>query len=293
MKSALITVLLAMALVSCDAPSTSEYQGAFLFGQGPYLMRYSLQDGSLSVAGHLGDTSIREIGPLGPDHLLITESASVNDRRVSRISWFELETGQSAALYSGGHALFLDEAAVIVYDDGSNLFAVPQMDGSANTVIFEHGKNQLKHLVRAAPGTVLFESGEVGQTVVRSWDSQAEQLKTLEGLTESCRLRGSVWIEPMQRLACKTRDGGWDEAPYVLASIDGTIDGTLNLPEDKQFLALNHIESLNALVLQGTWSGMLGAEENHGVWMYDLASGTSQRLPGNVKLGTSVFYTEF
>lgn len=291
-KLHLVTLLLCVALVSCDARQSTEYQGGLHFGQGPYLMRYSMQDGNLSVVGHLGDTVIREISPLRSDHLLIAESAWANERRVPRISWFSLKTGESVDLYAGLHARFLASPNAIVYDDGEHLYAVPQTTGSDNIVIFTHEKNQLVHLLEATPGLLLFETREAGTRVIRSWHSSGG-LQELDALTDACRLNGAVWITPLQRLACKRRAGTFAEAEYVLAALDGTVERPLRLPTDKHFRALTFIEVQNALVLSETWRGVLGKQDQHSVWVQDIRTGESHRLPGDVNLGNSAVYADY
>jgi hypothetical protein len=292
MKTLLTPLLLAVALLACDARQPPEYQGVLYFGQGSYLMRFSLHDGSLSVAGQLGDTTIREISALRADNLLIAESASLSHRRVSRISWINLKTGESADLYAGILARYLTDPGVLVYDDGSDLFAVPRQDGTPNEIIFSHPQNQLTRLIEASPGILLFEAGDVNQPVIHSWNARTGLLRKLEALAAACSLQGAVWIDPLQRLACKRRAGPVAGADFVLADLDGTVDGKLNLPADKQFLALSYIGSQHALVLQETWRGLLGTRDKHAVWMYDIRTGARHRLAANVNLGNSVVYAE-
>lgn len=292
MKTPLIPFLIAVAIVACDARQPPEYRGALYFGQGSYLMRFSLRDGGLSVAGQLGDTTIREISALRADHLLIAESASLSRRRVSRISWINLKTGESADLYAGVLARYLADPGVLVYDDGSDLFAVPQQEDTPNEVIFSHPQNQLTRLLEASPGILLFEAGAADQPVIHSWNARTGQLRKLDALAGACRLQGAVWIDPLQRLACKRRAGPVAAAAYVLADLDGTVDGKLDLPADKQFLALAYIGDRHALVLQETRRSLLGTRDKHAVWMYDIRTGASHRLAGNVNLGNSVVYAE-
>lgn len=280
-------------LFACDASRGPVYQGGLYFGQGAYLMRFSLRDGSLSAEGHLGETTIREVSALGAGHLLIAESASVNGRSVPRISWFDLKTGESADLYQGVYAKYLPRSDVIVYDDGSRLYAVPQTEGSENEVVYAHAQNQLTRLVTAAPGILLFETREQGQPVVRSWNSVTEELERRDGLAASCRLQGAVWIGELQRLACKPRQDSLADARYLLSDLDGSLDGELPLPEDRRFLALTYIPSLHLLVLRETHSRLLGGAEKNAVWVHDLRSGESHRLADNVNLGQSVVYTAF
>ena len=135
MRTLLIPVLFAVVLAACDSQQPPAYQGTLYFGQGDYVMRFSLRDASFSVAGRLGDTSIRRIEAMGPEYLLITESASVNRIQVSRISWFNLKTGESASLYRGVLARFLAQPGIVVYDDGANLYAVPALEGTENRIL--------------------------------------------------------------------------------------------------------------------------------------------------------------
>jgi len=292
-KALLGPLLLAIALVSCDAQQPPEYRGGLYFGHGPHLMRYHLRDGSLTVAGHLGDTVIRELDALGPDHLLIAESALVNGRRVPRIAWFDRNTGASADLYAGVHARYLTEAGILVYDDGTDLYAVPQRPGSDNTVIFSHRKNQLTWMIAAAAGVLLFEAGTAGESAIHAWRAPAGPVRKLEALTTICRLHGAIWIDPLQRLACKRRDGLPADAEYLLSDLDATATSPLNLPAGRQFLALAYIERQHALTLREARRSLLGRQVNHAVWIHDLHTGASHRLPGNVNLGESVVYTRF
>jgi len=289
----LLLFSIAWALSGCDASHPPTYHGALYFGQDAYVMRYSLQHGSLSVEGHLGDTTIREMSALGSDHLLITESALVNRRRVSRISWFDLETGASANLYPGVLARYLAASDLIVYDDGTSLFAVPQRDGSANEVIWEHPQNLLTRLVDAAPDQLLIEAGAPGQSAIHSWNARTGQLRQLDGLTAACRLEGAVWIESLQHLVCKPPSVPLAEAGYVLVDLDGAPQGELHLPTGKQFLALTYIAGQHVLLLQETRPGMLGGRDTHTVWVHDVDTGASYELPGSVNLGKSVVYADF
>lgn len=293
MTRVLPTILIALSLLSCDVGPRQEFHGALYFGQGAYLMRFSLGDASLSIAGHLGDTTIRQVTALGDEDLLIAETASVNQRRVPRISWVDPGTGETADLYAGVRAEHLANPGVVVYDDGSDLYAVPQQFDSDNQIIFSHPQSQLIWLMEASSGILLIETGDADAAVIHSWDARTGELNTLEALAATCRLVGAVWIGPLGRLACKQRAVPLADAEYLLSDLEGKVDGRLNLPEDKEFLALAHIESQNALVLQETWRGLLGTRDKHAVWMHDLDSGESHRLAKNVNLGESVVYAEY
>lgn len=293
LRLALAVVLICGFLVSCNQEPSSTYRGGLVFVQGSYLMRLSIGDGSLSVEGHLGDTVIREISAFGGNHLLIAETASVNRRRVQRVSWFDLNTGETADLYAGTRARYLPAGNVVVYDDGSDLFAVPQIDGSANQVIYSHSKNQLSWMTVASESVLLFESGEPGEKSVYAWNSISGDLDRLDALTQVCRLEGSVWIDSLERLACKTVNAPPASAPYILADLEGNSDGPLGLPPERSFLALSYIDGQDALVLQERAESMIGSRDQYLVWVQDILTGELHRVPGNINLGDSVVYADY
>jgi len=256
-------------------------------------MRFSLTDGSISIVGHLGDTRIRQVTALGNDYLLIAESASVNRGRVARISWMNPKTGETADLYAGARAQHLAEPGVVVYDDGDTLYAVPQRSDSDNQVIFSHPKNPLTGLLEASPGLLLIETADADGGVIHAWDAPSGSLRELPGLAASCSLLGAVWIAPLERLACMPRAGGPDHSEYVLADLEGNVDGRLRLPQGKEFLALSYIENQNALVLQEAWRSWLGARDKQAVWVHELDSGETHRVASNVNLGGSIVYATY
>lgn len=293
MKTRLLLCLLALVLVSCDSQQDSGYHGVLYFGRDAYVMRFSLGDGSLSVAGRLGDTTIRDVDTFGSDYLLLTETASLNRGRVSRISWFNRKTGESADLYQGTIALHLAQPAVVVYDDGSKLYAVPQRPNSANQVILDHRQNAVRYLLEAAPGILLIETGDGDEATLRSWNAGTGRLEPLDALAATCRLQGAVWIESLQRLACRPRGQPADAGGYVLADLAGGVDGRLELPAGSQFLALTYVGSQQLLVLREARRGALGGRDRHTVWAYDVRTHALHRLAEDVNIGTAVAYAEF
>lgn len=293
MQKLLSLLMVGLLLASCDSGPTKQYHGALYFGQGAYLMRYSLVDGSVTIAGHLGDTTIRQVTALGNDDLLIAESASVNRLRVPRISWMDPKTGETADLYAGVRAEHLAEPGVVVYDDGSDLYAVPQQFDSENTIVFSHPQKPLTRLMEASPGILLIETGNADEVEIHAWDARTGSLRELEGLAASCRLVGAVWISSIGRLACKQRSGSPGQAEYVLAELDGKIDGRLDLPMETDFFALSYVENQNALVLQETRPGWLGMRDKQSVWMHELESGESYRVADKLNLGGSVVYADY
>ena len=96
----LILVLLIPVLSACDSSKQSGYHGYLYFANGPYLMLFSLADGSRSLVTSMGNKSIHDISDFGKGRLLVAESAMVNSKEVHSISWVDVKTGQTSALYS-------------------------------------------------------------------------------------------------------------------------------------------------------------------------------------------------
>jgi hypothetical protein len=222
--------------------------------------------------------------------LLVAETARIQGKAVPRISWFDLQTGQSAVLYSGVHARYIADAGVIVYDDGSKLYAVPQLGTGSDAVLFSHSRNQLSDLVLVSAHVLLYETVDAGQPVVHSWNAMTGESRRLDGLAAACRLGGAVWIGSLERLACMARAGAGPD--YVLADLDGTVHGKLPLPPEKRFQALSWIADQDALVLKESWQGIVGDQDRSAVWLHDLKTGASHRLARNLNLGTSVVYAD-
>lgn len=288
-----LAALAGLCLAACGPAEPSGYHGALYFGKGPYLMRFSLSDGSLSVVDNLGDKTIREVSRFGRDRLLIAETALVNRRTVARISWIDPETGESSALYSGVVGRYLDEAGVVVYDDGSKLYAVPQLGPGSTEVILPHRSNELNRMIEVSGSTLLFETGEAGARVISAWHAMTGELRELDALSAVCELYGAVWIGSLQRLACSKRAEAGVDAAYVLVDLDGVIHGQLDLPEGRQFHALTYVDSQQVLVLRETWYAWLGNQQRSAVWLHDISSGASLRLARQQNLGDSVVYVEF
>ena len=289
----LLLILLVPTLWSCGSSEPTGYHGYLYFARGSYLIRFSLRDASLSVVTNLGNKSIRHISYFGENKLLIAELASINRKTVSRISWVNVKTGQSEALYSGVSALYLAHTDVIVYDDGGKLFAVSLTGGSESDEIFSHRRNKLSTVIELADGIVLFETDDAGQRSIYSYDSRTGELQSLDLLSGVCRLDGAVWINDLKQLACRERTSQGNDPVYVLASLAGNVPGRLALPAGKRFLALAYVSKQRALILSERWRSKLTGQENSAVWAHDIHSGETRRLAKNQNLGSSVVYTDF
>jgi hypothetical protein len=292
----LLFLTLAPLLVACGPSDERAFHGYLYFIQGPYLMRFSLRDDSLSMVTHLGNRTVREISPFGEGRLLVSETASVNRRNVARISWLDLKTGQSESLYSGVRARFVDAAGAIVYDDGGKLYSVSLAgDSGIDPVVMSHARNRLSAMVRVGGGTLLFETLEDEKPVVYAYRADTGELAKLESFATSCRLDGAVWIDDLDRLACRERNGDDDEAGhgYVFADLDGRLTGRPSLPEGDRFLALTYIRDQGVIVFRESRESMLGGQREYALWAHDVHSGENHLLTESQNLGTSVVYTEY
>jgi hypothetical protein len=289
----LFLVLLIPALVSCSSSEQTGYHGYLYFAKGAYLMRFSLRDSDLSVAAILGEKTIHDVSPFGENKLLIAESASVNRQEVHRISWVDVKTGQSSALYSGVIARYLANSGLLVYDDGLKLFEVAIAGDSSSAIIFSHKRNQLSTVMVVSNDIVLFETIEAGKPIIRSYDVVTGALKTLDALSTVCRLEHAVWIDDLEQLTCKQQTKPASDTQYVLVNLDGELGGSLALPEGKRFDALAYVSGQGALILTESWRGLFGGEERSSVWVHDIHSGESRVLAKNQNLGSSVVYTDY
>ena len=289
----LVFILLFPALVSCGPGEQNGYRGYLHFAKSHYLMRFSLRDGSLSVVTNLGDKTIHDVSNFLENRLLIAESASINRKEVRRISWVDVNTGQTAALYAGVLARYLEEPGFIVYDDGVSLFAVALSGESDSEAVFTHKMNQVSSLMVASSTTVLFETSEAGVSLIRSYDVITGALQSLDRLSGVCSLDQAVWINDLQQLACKQRSEQTKNTGYLLTNLDGDVSGSLALPEGKSFAALTYISDQSALILAERWESVFAGEEKSAIWVYNIQNKESQRLAENQDLGSSVVYTNF
>jgi hypothetical protein len=260
----LLSVLLIPALVSCGPGGQSGYHGYLYFAQSHYLMRFGLKDSSLSVVTNLGDKTIYDVSNFLENRLLIAESASINRKDVRRISWVDVNTGQTGALFSGVLARYLEGSGFVVYDDGDRLFAVMLASDIDSETIFTHKRNQVSTVMAVSKDTVLFETSDAAGWQIRSYDVISGTLQTLDRLNGVCRLDQAVWISDLEQL-----------------------------PEGKRFEALAYISGQSALVLKESWNSVFGGQEKSAIWVYNIQSRDSHRLAKNQNLGSSVVYTNF
>jgi hypothetical protein len=288
----LLTLFLFAALNACGPQQPHGYTGYLYFAQGNYLSRFSLRDGSLSVVANFGNMTIREISPFGENRLFLTGTATISRKTAPQISWIDLETGEKVSQYSGILARYMVNANVVVYDDGIKLYAMPQGSGSApDEVIYSHGLNRITTVLEVSNDTLLFETGESGERVIRGWNAVSGSQQVYPALTAACELVGAVWLESLQQLACRPRDGSAEATAYLLVNLDGESDSQLTLPAGKRFTALAYIPGQHALVLKESWKSVIGDQEKSAVWIHNVRTGENTRLSKNKNLGTSVVFT--
>ena len=176
----LLFILLLPAMVSCGSRNQASYHGYLYFAQSHYLMRFGLKDGSLSVVTNLGDKTILDISSFMKNRLLIVESALINRRKVHRISWMDVKTGQMGALYPGMLARYLEGSGYVVYDDRERLFAVSLAGDSDVETVFTHKTNQLSTMMVVSEDTLLFEISDARDPLIHSYNVITSELQTLD-----------------------------------------------------------------------------------------------------------------
>lgn len=281
-------------LASCQPSGEGKYRGYLYFVQNPYLMRFSLRDSSLEAVTHLGKTKVREISEFGEGRLLFTETASMNRKNVARISWLDLKTGRTQALYSGVQARYIARADAMVYDDGSRLYLIKQADGTETTSeILSHKRHRLSAMLEVSNGRLLLEIVEDGLPVIQSYRAVDGSLTPLDRLAKVCTLKGAVWIEDLEQLACRERTDGdsRSKAGYVFVDLDGQILSRPSFPEAEKWLALAYISNQGVLILNQTWISQIDGSENSAVWVHDVRSGENHELSDSLDLGSSVVYS--
>ncbi len=280
-------------LAACQPSAQGRFGGYLYFIQSPYLMRFSLRDFSLEAVTTLGNTKIREISDFGEDRLLIAETASVNRKSVARISWIDLKTGRAQALYPGVQARYIASAGAMVYDDGSRLYSITQADGTETTSqILSHRRHQLSTMLEVSGGRLLIELTEEGRPVIHSYLAEDETLTRLNALSDTCKLKGAVWLDDLEQLACKERaDETRSGNNYVFADLDGQIISRPTFPEGEEFLALTYLPGQGALILNETWTSPIDGLENSAVWVHDVHTGENFQLSDTLDLGSSVVFS--
>ncbi len=292
----LIVVLLPL-LAACQPSAGDRYSGYLYFTQGSYLMRFGMRDSSLEAVTHLGNKKIREISRFGSDRLLISETATISQKTVARISWIDLETGEAQTLYSGLHARYIASADEIVYDDGSTLYSIKLSDGAETMApILSHKRYQLSALVEVSGGRLLIETRSEGAPLIQAYNAAGDgSLAPLDQLASLCSLKGAVWIDDLEQLACRERDRAGDglTGNYVFADLEGRIRSRPSLPEGGRWLALAYLDDQDVLIFKESQRSPIDGTENSAAWAYDVHSGESRELSATINLGSSVVYSVY
>lgn len=286
-------VLLIVLLGACGPQQPHGYVGYLYFAQGSYLSRFSLRDGSISVVANFGDMTINGINRFGDTRLFLAGTAAIGQKTVPRISWIDLETGEKVSQYSGIFVRYMENARVVVYDDGIKLYAMPQASaGGSDEVIYSHGLNRITTALEVSGDTLLFETGEAGKRTIRAWNAMSGDQAIMSGLTAACGLSGAVWLESTRQLACRKHGGEPEKTGYVLVDLEGNVQGSLPLPEGRRFTALTYIPGQDALVFRERWTSLIGGQEKSAVWVHEVRTGRNTRLSKHQDLGQSVVFTQ-
>ena len=289
----LLFILSALTLASCGPRDQATYNGNLYYAQSNYLMRYGLEDGSLSVVTNLGDKTIHDVSGFLENRLLIAESVSINQMKIRRISWVDVNTGQTFALYAGVLARYLEGPGIVVYDDGDRLFSVALASESDSEVILSHKSHQVSTMMVVSEDTVLIETSESGDRRIHSYDASSGKLESLDRLSGICRLDQAVWVHDLEQMACRERSSQAETARHVLTNLDGDVSGALTLPEGKSFELLTYIRGQDTLILKERWNNVIDGQERSAIWAYNLLSGEVHRLEIKRGLGSSVVYSRY
>jgi hypothetical protein len=206
----------------------------------------------------------------------------------------DLKTGMASALYPGIQARYV--AGAMVYDDGSKLYSITQVDGTEITaLIMSYRRHQLSAMLEVSGGRLLLETLEEGQPAIRAYQVEGGTLVTMDQLANVCSLKGAVWMDDVEQLACRERDsdGNGAKGNYIFANLDGQVLSRPILPEGEKFLALAYLSGQGGLILRESWHSQIDGQEKSAVWAHDIYTGENHELSDTLNLGSSVVYTNY
>ncbi len=287
-----VASLILLALVSsCDSPGHGRAHGHLYFAAGNYVGQFDLSDGSSLPAANLGDVTIDHLSDFRGGNLLLTLRVFVNGRETSRILSFNLRQGVSFPLFPGFDAEFLPSPKVVIYDDGLKLLATHRKRSYKDeTVIDDHGYNSRPTVVVLSESEILFDRVADGDVVIHRYNAEDDTSEALQPLSEQCDLNGAVWISGTDQLLCRKRDVLPQDSSYMLVSLDGVVEETLLLPDDKVLRALVYLPDQRLVVLTERSSSWGGGQPRNSVWIYDMSTAESYLLAKDQYLGKSVVY---
>ncbi len=278
-------------VASCDSADHHRAHGHLYFATGNYVGQFDLSDGSSSPVANLGDVTIDHLSAFRGGDLLITLRAFSNGRETSRILRFNPRQNVSFSLFPGLMAEYLPGSKAVIYDDGSNLLATRREHAYHDeSVIDAHGYNSKPAVVVLSESEILFDRVTDGNVVIHRYNVDDDASQALQRLSEVCVLSGAVWITDADQLLCRKLGAAPQEPRYLLASLDGTVEKALRLPEDKVLRALVYLPDQQLVVLTERSNSWGGGQPKNAVWIYDMSTGNSYLIAKDQFLGDSVVY---
>ena len=287
-----VAALLVVALIaSCDMFEHEALHGHLYFAAGSYVGQFDLSDGSSAPVVNLGDVTIDRVGAFIGNDLLLTMREYVNGRETSRILRFNLRRSVSSPLFSGMMAEYLPSSIAVIYDDGSRLLATHRKKAYRDEVVIDvHGHNSMPAVVVLSDAEILFNSVNGDDVLIQRYNVDTNTSQALHDLSKVCVLNGAVWITESKQLLCRAYDVSSQESGYVFASLDGTVENTLHLDDDKDFRALSFLPDQRVIILTERSASWGGGQPRHAVWAYDMDTARIYRIAKDQYLGTSVVY---
>jgi hypothetical protein len=283
--------LLFTRMAGCERQSHPELHGHLFFGSGQYLGRLDLRDGSTSVEANLGDVSIKRVGTYGDENLLLTVFGIVNHKETFRLMQYEIATGQRGILFDGWNSLYLAGEEMLVYDDGFRLRAkVRSGNERVDVELAGHEFGDSVHMVPVSDSSFLYSIGNSERPLIFIHDATTQVRKPLQKLSGVCGLDGAIWIDAYQQLLCSTATSTGQFQDYSFFDLDGTLHGTLSLPESESFRAVAYLHDQDSLVLTQAWRSLVGGRGKTAIWIYKLGSNEYYQLVKDQYLGKTVVY---
>ena len=276
---------------SCDSADHHAAHGRLYFAAGNYIGQFDLSDGSSSPVANLGDVTIDHLSAFAGGDLLLTLRVFSNGRETSRILRFNPRREVSFSMFPGLAAEYLPGSNAVIYDDGSRLLATRREHSYHDeTLIDDHGYTSKPAVVVLSDSAILFDRVTDGDVMIHRYNVADNASQELQQLSEICDLKGAIWIAATDQLLCKTLGASPRESSYVLVSLDGAIEKTLPLPDDKVFRALAYLPDQKLVVLTERSNSWGGGQPRNAVWVYDMSTNESYVIAKDQYLGNSVVY---
>jgi hypothetical protein len=282
---------LCVVLGACAPAAPPEISGNLYFGSGNYLATLALRNGNTDIVASIGNAEIQEISAKDGRRILLNVFGPVNQKDSHRLVLFDLESRQQLTFFEGRFGRYLMDGQTLVYDDGARIWATwKRVNYWEKVEVAQHPFNAMVRIVPVSDTAFLYSIGSDNTAPVYLFDTTQRQSTELEMLASVCRLDGAVWIEARSVLLCRTAAVAHGENAYVFAGLDGTVNGSLQLPPDKSFRALAYLPDRNSVVLSESWRTWMSGRQKWAVWIYDIGEAASYRILEHQYLGHTVIY---